>query len=68
MADKEEKKAKKPDQAPRHLTAEQAVKAEKDDRKAAKQARADKTAADGKGGKGGSPSLRASPSRMCRRG
>ena len=55
MADKEEKKAKKPDQAPRHLTAEQAVKAEKDDRKAAKQARADKTAADGKGGKGGKP-------------
>jgi large subunit ribosomal protein L5 len=60
MADKEEKKAKKtdrkadqkPDQAPRPLTAEQAVKAQKDDKKAAKQARADKTAADGKGGKG----------------
>ena len=63
MADKEEKKAKKtdrkadqrPDQAPRPLTAQQAVKAQKDDKKAAKQARADKTAADGKGGKGEKP-------------
>jgi large subunit ribosomal protein L5 len=63
MADKEEKKAKKtdrkadqrPDQAPRPLTAEQAVKAQKDDKKAAKQARADKTAVDGKAGKGEKP-------------
>jgi large subunit ribosomal protein L5 len=55
MADKEEKKVKKPDQVPRHLAAEQAIKAEKEDKKAAKQARADKTTVDSKGGKGERP-------------
>jgi len=48
MADKDEKQAKKPEKSPRPQSAEQAVKAEKDDKKAAKQARADKAAADGK--------------------
>jgi large subunit ribosomal protein L5 len=51
MADKDEKQAKKPEKSPRHQTAEQAVKAGKDDKKAAKQARAVKAAADGKAGK-----------------
>ena len=51
MADTDEKKAKgksakgKPEQAPRPQTAEQMAKAGKDDKKAAKQARSDKTAA-----------------------
>ena len=55
MADKDEKNTKKPEKSPRPLTAEQAVKAGKDDKKAAKQARADKAAADGKAGKQASP-------------
>jgi large subunit ribosomal protein L5 len=53
MADTEDKKAKKPERAPRQ-TAEQAIKAGKDDKKAAKQARADK-AADGKAAKPAAP-------------
>jgi len=55
MADTEEKQAKKPEKSQRPLTAEQAVKAEKDDKKAAKQARAEKAAADGKAGKPPAP-------------
>jgi large subunit ribosomal protein L5 len=45
MADTDDKKAKAPEKSARHQTAEQAVKAGKDDRKAARQARADKAAA-----------------------
>jgi large subunit ribosomal protein L5 len=52
MADTEDKKAKKPDQSQRPPTPEQAAK---DDKKAAKQARADKAAADGKAGKPAAP-------------
>ena len=44
MADKDDK-AKKPEKAARPQTAEQMVKAGKDDKKAAKQARSDKAAA-----------------------
>ena len=47
MADKDDK-AKKPEKAARPQTAEQMVKAGKDDKKAAKQARTDKAAAAGK--------------------
>jgi large subunit ribosomal protein L5 len=50
MADTDEKLAKRPDKAQRPPTPEQAARAEKDDKKAAKQARADKAAAEGKGG------------------
>jgi len=55
MADTDEKQAKKPDKSPRPLTAEQTVKAAKDDKKAAKQARADKANADGKADKPSPP-------------
>jgi large subunit ribosomal protein L5 len=55
MADTDEKQAKKPEKSQRPPSAEQAVKAEKDDRKAAKQARADKAAADGKASKPAAP-------------
>jgi large subunit ribosomal protein L5 len=48
MADTDEKRTKTADKSARPLTAEQAVKAEKDNKKAAKQARADKAATDGK--------------------
>jgi large subunit ribosomal protein L5 len=48
MADKEDKQAKKSEKAPRQQSAEQMVKAGKDDKKAAKQARTDKAAAGGK--------------------
>jgi large subunit ribosomal protein L5 len=53
MAETDEKVAKT--QAPRQQTAEQIAKAAKDDKKAAKQARADKAAADGKAGKPATP-------------
>jgi large subunit ribosomal protein L5 len=48
MADTDDKRGKTADKSTRPLTAEQAVKAEKDNKKAAKQARADKAAGDGK--------------------
>jgi large subunit ribosomal protein L5 len=54
MADTEDKQAAKPDRQ-RPLSAEQAVKAAKDDKKAAKQARADKGSADAKAGKPAAP-------------
>ena len=61
MADKDDKKAKKPEQSARHPTPEQATKAAKDDKKAARQARADKAAAgDGKG-KGDKPAAPREP-------
>ena len=50
MADKDEKQAK-PERSQRPPSAEQIVKAGKDEKKAAKQAKADKAAADGKAGK-----------------
>jgi large subunit ribosomal protein L5 len=50
MADTNEEQ-KKPERAPRPQSAEQLVKAGKDDKKAAKQARADKANADAKAGK-----------------
>jgi large subunit ribosomal protein L5 len=50
MADKDDKQAKRPE-SQRPPSAEQAVKAAKDDKKAARQARADKAAAAGKDGK-----------------
>jgi large subunit ribosomal protein L5 len=55
MADKDDKQAKKPEKSARPLTTEQAVKAEKDNKKAAKQARAEKVAADGNAGKPAEP-------------
>jgi large subunit ribosomal protein L5 len=55
MADKDDKQAKRPEGSQRPPTAEQAVKAAKDDKKAAKQALADKAAADGKDGKPSAP-------------
>ena len=56
MADKDDKKAKKPEKSStRPPSAEQTIKAEKDDRMAAKQARADKAAAEGKAGKPAAP-------------
>ena len=54
MADNEEKQAK-PEKSSRPLSAEQAVKAEKDGKKAAKQARTEKGAADAKAGKPAAP-------------
>jgi large subunit ribosomal protein L5 len=54
MADNEEKQAK-PEKSSRPLSAEQTVKAEKDGKKAAKQARAEKGAADSKAGKPAAP-------------
>jgi large subunit ribosomal protein L5 len=45
MADKDDKQAKKPEKSARPQTAEQMVKAGKDDKKAARQARTDKAAA-----------------------
>jgi large subunit ribosomal protein L5 len=54
MADKEDKKAK-PEKSQRPPTAEQMVKAGKDEKKAARQAKADKVAADSKAGKAGKP-------------
>jgi large subunit ribosomal protein L5 len=53
MADKDEKK--KPEKSQRPPSAEQTVRAEKDDKKAARQAKADKAAADGKAGKPTAP-------------
>jgi large subunit ribosomal protein L5 len=53
MADKDEKK--KPEKSQRPPSAEQTVRAEKDDKKAARQAKADKAAADGKAGKPATP-------------
>jgi large subunit ribosomal protein L5 len=53
MADKDEKK--KPEKSQRPPSAEQTVRAEKDDKKAARQAKADKVAADGKAGKPAAP-------------
>jgi large subunit ribosomal protein L5 len=50
MADTDEKQAKRSDKAQRPPTPEQTARAEKDNKKAAKQARADKAAAEGKGG------------------
>jgi large subunit ribosomal protein L5 len=50
MADKDEKQAR-PEKSQRPLSAEQIVKAGKDEKKAAKQAKADKATADGKAGK-----------------
>jgi large subunit ribosomal protein L5 len=52
MADTDEKK---PERSQRPPSAEQAVKAAKDDKKAAKQAKADKAAADAKAGKSAVP-------------
>jgi len=53
MADKDEKK--KPEKSQRPPSAEQTVRAEKDDKKAARQAKADKAAAEGKAGKPAAP-------------
>jgi large subunit ribosomal protein L5 len=53
MADKDEKK--KPEKSQRPPSAEQTVRAEKDDKKAARQAKAVKAAADGKAGKPATP-------------
>jgi large subunit ribosomal protein L5 len=50
MADKDEKQAR-PEKSQRPLSAEQIVKAGKDEKKAAKQAKADKATTDGKAGK-----------------
>ncbi len=55
MADTDEKQANKPEKSQRPPSHEQVVKAAKDDKKAAKQARADKAAADGKAGKPAAP-------------
>ena len=56
MADTDEKQAKRPDKAQRPPTPEQAARAEKDDKKVARQARADKAAAEGNaGGKPAAP-------------
>jgi large subunit ribosomal protein L5 len=54
MADKEEKQAK-PEKSQRPLTAEQMVKAGKDEKKAARQTKADKAAAESKAGKPATP-------------
>jgi large subunit ribosomal protein L5 len=55
MADTEDKHAARPEKSQRPPSAEQTVKAAKDDKKAAKQARADKAATDGKTGKPAAP-------------
>jgi large subunit ribosomal protein L5 len=55
MADTDDKHAKSGEKSSRPPSAEQTIKAEKDNKKAAKQARADKAAAEGKAGKPATP-------------
>jgi large subunit ribosomal protein L5 len=55
MADKDDKEAKRPERSQRPPSAEQTVKAGKDEKKAARQAKADKSAAEAKAGKPAAP-------------